>query len=434
MRSRRLLPALAVAGLLAVTACSSGDDDGTAEGAGTAGTDATTPAAPATTAPPETAPPTTESPATTEPPATEPPATEPPTSQPAGTTDPPSAPAWEPLGDAPYDVGVTTITIDDPTGERPLTVDVWFPLAADAGELPPQQYTLLPGVYYESPDAVAATPDLLATESAHPLVVYSHGSGGLRYIHSSYTEALAGHGYVVAAPDHTGNTAVDRLAGSEAAGNVTAYLRPTDVRRVIDAFTDDSHPEAGPWAAQVDADRVAVTGHSFGGFTAIATVTGFANDQGTVDPDERVDAIIPIAPASGESLLPDDVIGRVDVPMLVLVGTDDVTTPVDPNVTRLWDLTDNAPAYRVELVAGEHQTFTDLCAYTRFLPTLGDVPAAVTDTIEAFAAEGCSEGDIDDRRAAEITNSYAVQFLDQVFRDGPVIDSTPPDDVLFLSR
>lgn len=428
MFERRLLPPLVIAGLLAIAACGSGDDADSPEAD----------AAPATSAPTaETDPPSTDPPSTT-PPATEAPSGTPATSEPPATTPPTTAaeeaPAWAPLGDGPYEVGVATITVDDPAGERPLTVDVWFPLSAEAGALPPQQYTLLPGVYYESPAAVAATPDALATDATFPLVVYSHGSGGLRYIHSSYTEALASHGYLVAAPDHTGNTAVDRLAGAEAPGNVTAFVRPTDVRRVVDAFTDPSHPTAGAWAAQVDPELVAVTGHSFGGFTSIAAVTGFTNDQGTVEPDDRVDAIVPIAPASGETLLPDDLISQVGVPMMVVVGTDDVTTPVDPNVTRLWDLTDNSPAYRVELVAGEHQTFTDLCAYTRFLPTLPEVPQPVTDTIEAFAAEGCSEGDIDDRRAAEITNSYVVQFLDQVFRDGPAITSTPPDDVLFQSR
>ena len=429
MLERRLLPTLAAAGLLTLAACGSGDDGADTEAATATSEPAATtvpttaPADPPTTsAPPATTPPT-DPPATSEPPATTPP-----------TAPPPAPPAWEPLGEAPFDVGVATITVDDPAGARPLTVDVWFPLASDAGELPPQQYTLLPGVYYESPDAFAATADLLATDDTYPLVVYSHGSGGLRYIHSSYTEALAGHGYVVVAPDHTGNTAVDRLAGGEAPGNVTAFVRPTDVRRVIDAFIDPAHPTAGPWAAQVDAERVAVTGHSFGGFTSIAAVTGFSNDQGTVEPDGRVDAIIPLAPASGELLLPDDVISQVGVPMMIVVGTDDVTTPVDPNVTRLWDLTGNTPAYRVELVAGEHQTFTDLCAYTRFLPTLPEVPQAVTDTITAFAAEGCSEGDMDDQRAADITNTYVVQFLDQVFRDGPAIVSTPPDDVLFQSR
>ena len=405
-----LLTSLALVG----AACGSGGDDEAADAAPTPSTETTAaPASEATTTvvtPPET------SPATV--PATEPPAT--------------TLPEWAPVADGPYEVGVATIVLAD--GERPLTVDVWFPLADGTSGLPLQQYTLIPGVYYESPNAFAATADLMAADEAFPLIVYSHGSGGLRYIHSSYTEALASHGYLVAAPDHTGNTAVDRLAASELPGDQIAYLRPNDVRRVIDAFTDPSDPAAGPWAAAVDAERIAVTGHSFGGFTSIASVTGFSSENGSIDADPRVDAIIPIAPATGPALLPDEILGLVDVPMLVLVGTDDATTPVDPNVTRLWDLNDNVPAYRVELVAGEHQTFTDLCAYTRTLPLLEGVPEIVVDTIESYAEEGCSEGDIDDQRAAELTNGYAIQFLDQVFRGGPSIASAPPADVIFESR
>ncbi|MEY2957593.1 MAG: hypothetical protein RLZZ01_161 [Actinomycetota bacterium] len=407
-----------ISALLLLAACGSSDEPTDAAAS-------TTDAAPEATD--SSDPTTTVAPTTTEP---APPTTE---AAPPATTEPP-APDLELVGAGPYEVGVTTITVDDPDGERPLTVDVWFPLAAGATDLSLQQYTLLPGVYFESPDAFAATPDLIATDEEFPLVVYSHGSGGLRYIHSAYTEAIASHGYVVAAPDHTGNTAVDRLLGAEFAGELTAYLRPNDIGRVIDAFTDPSHPSAGPWAEQVDADRIAVTGHSFGGFTSVAVVTGFSNVNGTFEADDRVDAIIPLAPATGPALLADDVISLVDVPMMVIVGTDDVTTPVEPNVTRLWDLNDNSPAYRAELVAGEHQTFTDLCAYTRFLPQLTDVPQAVLDTIEASAVEGCSEGDMDDARAADLTNTYAVAFLDQVFRDGEPIIATHPGDVIFQSR
>ena len=421
---QRLLPIVLT---LALAACGSGSDADTSAASSNEST--TTSATAPTTAPSTTVAPST-TPASTTAPSTSPVVTEPPATT---TTVPPTAPPqpWAPIAAGPYEVGVSTITLADP--ERPLTVDVWFPLRPDADDLAPQQYTLLPGVYYESGAAVAATAEQLSTDATFPLVVYSHGSGGLRYIHSSYTEALASHGYIVAAPDHTGNTAIDRLAGTDAPADEIAFVRPTDVRRVIDAFIDTDDPAAGAWAVQVDAERIAVTGHSFGGFTAIASVTGFSNSLGEIDADARVDAIIPIAPATGPTLLPDEVLARVDVPMLVLVGTDDVTTPVDPNVTRLWDLTDQ-PAYRVELVAGEHQTFTDLCAYTRFLPTLTDVPDLVIDTITSYAVEGCSPGDIDDRRAAEITNTYAVTFLDEVFRDGPGIVSTPPDDVLFASR
>ncbi len=73
---------------------------------------------------------------------------------------------------------------------------------------------------------------------------------------------------------------------------------------MIDAFIDPSHPTSGPYATHVDAEHVVVTGHSFGGFTPIATVTGFANELGEVPADDRVDAIIVLAPAVSTTLRP----------------------------------------------------------------------------------------------------------------------------------
>ena len=412
-----------LAATLVLTACGGSDDD-----AGTATTAAAT-------SPPTSSPTTTE-PAATVPPATTAPATAPSTA-PATTAPPPTTvPApepWTPAGPGPYEVGVTTVVIDD--AERPLTVEVWFPLDT-AVDVPPQRYTLVPGVYYESPDAFAAPVGSIADAEPFPLIVYSHGSGAIRFLHSSYTEALASHGHVVVAADHTGNTVFDRLAGT-GPSEQTAVDRPTDVSRLIDAFTNAEHPTAGPFARAVDAERVAVTGHSLGGFTSIASVTGIDTPNGAVPPDERVDAIMPLAPAVLESLLSDERLATLDVPMMIVVGTDDATTPVDPNVTRLWELTTNSPAYRVELVAGEHQTFTDFCAYQDFLPQLEAVPEVVIDIVDDFSVEGCSPGDIDAARAAELTNTYVLRFLDEVFRGGPAIDPTvvaTPDDVIFEAR
>ncbi len=390
---------------------------------GTTGHETTT--APETTAPETTAPSTTQT-LITEPAPAEPAAVE-----------------WSPVGQGRYDVGVATIVVADPAGVRPLTVEVWFPLDDDVavGDLDPQRYTLLPGVFYESPTAHAAGADQLAGDGSFPLVAYSHGSGGLRYIHSSYTEALASHGYVVVAPDHTGNTVIDRLSGSDAPPAEISLARPTDIGRVIDAFVDPTHPTAGPYASGIDPDRVAVTGHSFGGFTAIATITGYSNELGEFAPDARVDAIVPLAPAVSTQSLPDDLLATIDVPMMILVGTDDATTPVDPNVTRLWAATEDAPdavpAYRIELVAAEHQTFTDICAYQQTVPSLTDVPEIVTETIDAYAVEGCSEDDMPAERATEITNAYVIGFLEQVLRAGPSVgpDSiVPPVDVILEAR
>lgn len=345
---------------------------------------------------------------------------------------------WTPLGRGDYEVGVTTLILDDDP-ERPLTVGVWFPIdaAVDVSARPAHQYTFLPGVYYESPAAVTGTADELSLDAQHPLIVYSHGSSGIRYLHSSYTEALASYGYIVIAPDHTGNTIVDRIAGNAFDPEVISLARVTDVRRLIDAFTDPTQPVAGQFAAGVDAERIAVTGHSFGGFTALATVTGYTNSVGSVAPDPRVDGIMLMAPAISAATFPDETLATVTVPLIVLVGTDDVTTPVDPNVTRLWAQTTNTPAYQVQLVHAEHQTFTDVCQYQDFLPSLTDVPQIIADTIDSYALEGCAAGDMDDVRAADITNTYVIQFLNELWHDGPPIDPAivgTPDDVLFEAR
>ena len=414
VRSRLL--ALTVVSAVAITACSGGGNT----------------SAPATDATPET----TEAAAveTTEAPAE----TTPETTEAAPETTEAALVDLETLPAGPYDVGVTTITINAGT-ERPLTLDVWFPIA-DVGDAPLHQYTLIPGVYYESPDAVTATADQIAPDGPYPLVVYTHGSGGLRYIASYYTEAIASYGYIVAAPDHTGNTAADRLLGSEAEFDVTALNRPNDVEAVINAMLDPTSTETAGFVAAVDPDSIAVTGHSFGGFTALAVAGGYENPLGSFVADGRIDAIIPLAPATGDGtrLMSDAGLESIQVPTLVMVGTKDSTTPVEPNVTRIWDLAKSEPLVRVELVDAEHQSFTDVCDYQTFLPTLGDaVPAAVIETIDAQAVEGCSAEAMPIERAKDLTNTFAINFLESIFRGAELIsdtNTTLPDDIIFMAR
>lgn len=436
----RPLAALLVGSLL-IAAC--GSSDGDAEPAGTPEPASTEPPA---TEPPATEPPATEPPAseppTTEPPATDPPATEPPATEPPAT-EPPAAEldAFEAVGDGPYAVGVQTITITDVERERPLTVDVTFPLVEGAtGD--PQRYTFVTGDYYESPRAVAATADQISPDGPFPLVVYTHGSGGLRYIHSDYTETLASHGYLVVAADHAGNTSVDQFAGTEDDRATIAYNRPRDVQVLIDSMLNPESTETAGFVGSVNPEQIAVTGHSLGGYATYAVVSGMANEAGTVQPDERIDALIPLAPALGDgdpgsSLLVADQLVNVDVPTLVMVGTDDASTPPSPNVDRAVAETSSEIVYRVDLVAAEHQSFTDVCDYQDFFPQLENPTQAVIDVIDEFALAGCSEGDMPIERVKEITNTFAVAFLDSVFRDGEMItpeNTDIPDDALLTVK
>lgn len=376
-----------------------------------------------------------DEPPATEPPTTEPPATDPPTTT-TTTTAPPVLATIEPVGRGPYEVGVATVVATDESRERPLTVDIWFPIdnsiAIDASF---HRYTFVTGDYYESPEAFTADASLLATDGPFPLVVYSHGSGGTRYIHSDYTETLASHGYIVASADHTGNTAVERVLDTADEPEVISINRPLDVSTVIDAMTDPENPATSAFVAAVDAERIAVTGHSFGGYTTYAMVSGFSNEVGTVEPDPRVDAIIPLAPAS--RAFSDEQFASISVPSLVIVGTNDQTTPVDPNVTRPWELSASSPHYRLELVDAQHNTFTDICAYAETLPELENVTEVVLETINSQAVEGCSPGDMEIDRAQDLTNTFAVAFLESVFEDGEMISAEEfeiPEDVTYQTK
>ncbi len=284
---RRLIALLA--GSLLVAACGGSSDD-----AGSP-TDSSVTAEPASSEPetietPVTDPPVTEA-LVPESPASDPPATDAP--------DPELAP-FTPIGDGPYQVGVQTITVTDAERERPLTVDVTFPLLDDV-EGAAHRYTFVTGDYYESPRAISATADQISVDGPFPLVVYTHGSGGLRYIHSDYTETLASHGYVVVAADHAGNTAIDQFACSQDDGATIAYNRPSDVQVLIDAMLNPESVETVGFVASVNPEEIAVTGHSLGGYASFAVVSGMSNEAGTVVGDDRIDAIIPLAPALGPS-------------------------------------------------------------------------------------------------------------------------------------
>ena len=446
---------------MTVAACASDDDTATT-------TPPTEPATETTEAPVET----TEASAATTPESTE--------SAPDSTGSAPAElPPFEP---GPYDVGVQTITITtDP--DRPLTVDIWFPID-DAGDAPLNQYTLIPGVFDTSDRAVLADPSTIATGGPFPLVVYSHGSGGLRYIASDYTEAIASNGYIVASADHSGNTALDDLLCTRTEGAVTAFNRVNDIHSVIDEMLNPENPAIAELVANVDPDSIAVTGHSVGGFTTFAAASGFENDLGSIPADERIGAIIPIAPAIGGDRPPldddddsattttgpervdpcaegdeaepepltdeereaarnrrsitDEQLASITVPAMILVGADDTATPVEPNVTRAWEFLGSDPLYRVELVAGQHQSFSNACRYLELLPTWPqELQTLALPLLESQASQGCGEGIMEIDRAFDLTNTFAIAFLDSIFRGGEMIDPDTteiPDDVVFMTK
>ena len=307
-----------------------------------------------------------------------------------------------PGADGPYGVGIATFTAADPARPgRELTMDVWYP--SDRGTSSGSPATLdllvtdiaLPGVRRDVD---------VATGERFPLVVFSHGSGGIRFQSWFLLQALASQGYIVVAPDHAGNTSLDLLTGTTDPFQVVAGNRPRDVSFAIDQMLARSSDPTDPLAGAVDGSRIAVAGHSFGGFTALAIAGGYDG----LPPDERVDAIIPIAAASG--LLSDAELAAVDVPTLLLAGVSDETVPLDVAAERPWAEISGSPAWRVDVDRAGHNSFTNVCDLRDALIDAG-LPPTLLAFLVSQAEEGCAPSLIPIEDAHRLTVQYALAFL-----------------------
>lgn len=97
------------------------------------------------------------------------------------------------------------------------------------------------------------------------LVVISHGSGGIAWVHSDLARALVAAGFVVALPEHHADNALD----PSDPGPDSWKLRPAEVSRAIDAVAN-----AHELAPLLSFQRVGLYGLSAGGHTALAFAGG----------------------------------------------------------------------------------------------------------------------------------------------------------------
>ncbi|PMY63803.1 MULTISPECIES: alpha/beta fold hydrolase [unclassified Pseudomonas] len=149
-------------------------------------------------------------------------------------------------------IGFQTTTIPDTHNIRPLEMAVWYPATSTA-----QPKLIADNLVFIG---VLAVPDAAPTPGKHPVVVLSHGYGGNWGKQAWLASALARQGYIVAAVNHPGTTSQDRSAQAAA----QLWQRPKDLSRAIDALL----VQPTPFGA-VDSGRIAVIGHSLGGWTVM---------------------------------------------------------------------------------------------------------------------------------------------------------------------
>ena len=149
-------------------------------------------------------------------------------------------------------VGYREIRIDI-DGEALLTA-LWYPTEGSSGQ------TVV------GPFAMQTVRDAPFGTGPFGLILISHGTGGNRLNHRGTAIRLAKAGYVVAAPEHTGdNWHDDRFAGR----SENWRRRPIQLSSVLNRLLEDAE-----YREHIDPKRIGAIGHSAGGYSVLALIGG----------------------------------------------------------------------------------------------------------------------------------------------------------------
>jgi predicted dienelactone hydrolase len=259
----------------------------------------------------------------------------------------------------PFPAGVRTLEARDAGRSRTFPCEVWYP-AADRHigqdlEAATQDFFTVgaqPGQRKQM-----AVRDADGEPGTYPLIVFSHHSGGNRRAATFLTTHLASHGYMVAALDHSEIVAPElaRREG-ETAGETLARAekwianRVPDMRFLIGRMLSPAGCVPG---VSPDPSRVGIVGHSFGGWTALASP----------DAEPRISAVVALAPAGASNPRPGILRAKLDfdwdrnVPVLLLAA--DLDTPLP--LAGMYEIFERIPSAKqmVILSRADHCHFMD---------------------------------------------------------------------------
>jgi predicted dienelactone hydrolase len=366
------------------------------------------------------------------------------------TSSPTGAAAYGAHG--PFAVGYRRLEAPAPAGGAPLVVKAWHPAqnAARADETITYDVALkFQGWEALSPavahgHALAGAP-VDGSGGPYPIVLFSHGFALAPEWYATLVERYASHGFVVLAPEHGES---DWFAAANA-----TFDRPRDVARTLDLAAALAAPASalagGELAGRLDLSRVAVVGHSYGGYTALAAAgaridlppfearcaglsaddpkqflcapfvgrggdmaaraglpavpTGLWPSMG----DARVKAIVSMA---GDAYLFGAAgLASVTVPVLALGGTEDFGTPWDWGAKPTYEHTGSARKALAAFEGAGHMIAANPCSD---LPFTGGLP-------DEHRALICEDGAWERLRALELIAHLSTAFLRDVLVDDP---------------
>jgi len=316
--------------------------------------------------------------------------------------------AGPPLEPGRYRVGRrTTLLVDPDRSGRMLGVDIWYPTFATEGA--PSTYELFPGVSFEAAGAFHEAP---AGPGTFPLIVFSHGRTGVRFAYSLVCEALAARGAVVVSSDHPGDALTDWLLGTNTDDRTNEVNRVADAHLVLRALLHGDPNVPVDVLNAIDHSRVALAGHSYGAYTALATAAGARG----VESHDRVRAAVVFQPYT--RIMSDSLLGRVPVPVLLVVSELDRVTPPETDAERPWSLLRARPVWRLDVLGAGHQAISDIALYAELAEHIDGLPQIVIDYLASTAADAAGPAGTTWRELMRLQVEAAWAFLDEVMELG----------------
>jgi len=211
-----------------------------------------------------------------------------------------------------------------------------------------------------------------ATAEPAPVVLFSHGLGGSRHGSAYLGEHWAARGYVAVFLQHPGSDEsvwvdlppTERMAAMKRAASwQNLLLRVQDVSSVLDLLRTWNDDEADTLFGRLDLERVGLCGHSFGAVTTQAVGGQSAGRRGRRFTDERIDAALAMSPSCPARLDPARSFGSVEIPWMLMTGTEDHAAIGDQDPASRLRVYPNLPAtidrYELVLKDAEHSAFTE---------------------------------------------------------------------------
>lgn len=310
---------------------------------------------------------------------------------------------------------------DNPEDRRELMVQVWYPAGQAGGKRSP--YTRYPqeiaaglGQTFSLPAFIFShlghvkthaveEAQLAAGENRFPVLLFSHGLTGFRNQNTFQVEELASHGYIVAGIDHTYDAAATVFPDGRAAlirfANLSGFARldehiplwKDDIRFVLDQV-EQLDKEDERFAGRLDAARIGMFGHSYGGAAAV---------QMLMD-DERIKAAInmdgtlygDVAPKSGVGkplfiMSAEKSLDKAAYDKLAEVAAE-TTGRSREELEQSWQETvrrrERALAgggFSIVIPNTSHMSFTDFHLFSPLLKNNGEDPRSVQRTINDFS-------------------------------------------------